>query len=121
MAVRGGRMARRVQDGGGRHKRTANARTTSGLTPALARRVGELLIRLPFKTHDETPNGQNGSLAGEETSPSTLRAYPTTPSRELATSPSKSVWMAPGREAGRLLAERVSGEGELSASLLALV
>src|SRR5207302_548657 len=83
-------------------------------------RIGEVLIRLLFKTHAETPHGQNGSRAGEETGPPPLLAYPTS-SRELATSRSKSVWMAPGREAGRVLAERVSGEGELSASLLALV
>jgi pSer/pThr/pTyr-binding forkhead associated (FHA) protein len=82
--------------------------------------IGEVLIRLFFKT-PATTNGTNGSLAARAMGPADLLAHPTTPSRELATSRPKAVWMAPGREAGRLLAERVSGEGDLSASLLAAV
>jgi pSer/pThr/pTyr-binding forkhead associated (FHA) protein len=83
-------------------------------------KIGEVLIRLFFKT-PATTDGRNGSLAAGELGPADLLDHPMTPSRELATSRSKAVWMAPGRDAGSLLAERIPGEGELSASMLALV
>jgi len=81
--------------------------------------LGEIRIRVLFQA-SEAMNGQSGSQIGGEVGRTTLLDPPAIVSRELATSFPKAAWMAPGREAGSRL-ERVSSEGELSASLLALV
>ena len=82
--------------------------------------LGEIRIRVLFQASGAT-NGQSGWQTGGEVGRTTLLDPPAIVSRELATSFPKAAWMAPGREAGSRLPERVSNEGELSASLLALV
>jgi pSer/pThr/pTyr-binding forkhead associated (FHA) protein len=85
-------------------------------------RVGEIGIRVLFQESGAT-NGRIKSPAVDGPGRTTLLAHPAVISRELATSHPNAGWMAPDREAGRLLADQVSGEGEgeLSASMLALV
>jgi pSer/pThr/pTyr-binding forkhead associated (FHA) protein len=83
-------------------------------------RIGDVLIRVLFQAPGAA-NGEIGPPAGGEMGRTTLLAHPTMASREISTRHPQAAWMAPGREAGRLLAERVSSEGDLSASLLASV
>ena len=81
--------------------------------------IGGVTIRVFFKP-SLPANGKTGSSAGSMIGPVTLLAHPTSLSRELATSRANSVWRSPGHAAGSLLADRISNESELSASLLTL-
>ncbi len=81
--------------------------------------IGDVTIRVFFKT-SLPANGKIGSSAGSMISPVTLLAHPASLSRELATSRVNSVWRSPGQAVEGLLADRISNEGELPASLLTL-
>jgi predicted component of type VI protein secretion system len=83
-------------------------------------RIGEILIRVIYEAHAAV-QGEVRLPAGEARGQSTYPTHPMLASRELATSRSPAAWMGPGREAARLLADRVTSEGELPAPLLALV
>jgi pSer/pThr/pTyr-binding forkhead associated (FHA) protein len=84
-------------------------------------KVGDILIRVLFLapvTAVEGGTPAEGGMARQALPAPTPLSVPTT---GLAVDRPEAVWMAPGPEAGRLLAERVSGEGEISASVLAMV
>jgi pSer/pThr/pTyr-binding forkhead associated (FHA) protein len=81
--------------------------------------IGGVTIRVFFKTL-LLANGKTGSAPGSMIEPVALHAHSASLSRELATSRANSVWSPAGRPAGSLLADRISNESELSASLLTL-
>ena len=81
--------------------------------------IGGVTIRVFFKP-SLPANGKIGSSAGSMIGPIALLAQPTSLSRELATSRGNSVWKSPGQAIEGLLADRISNEGEIPASLLAL-
>jgi hypothetical protein len=84
-------------------------------------KVGDVLIRLFFNPPHATANGKNGSSTGSELVSTTSLDHLATPSRELTTNRSQSLWMDPRSEFERDLADRSPAADELSASLLALV
>lgn len=83
-------------------------------------RIGDILIRVLFQSAGSASD-EVRSPADGEMSPTTLFAHPAMSSRALATSRPKAVPGVPAREALRLLPDHGPREGELSASLLALV
>jgi pSer/pThr/pTyr-binding forkhead associated (FHA) protein len=81
--------------------------------------IGGVTIRVFFKP-PQPANGKIGSSAGNMAGPVALLAPPASLSRELATSRVNSVWRSPGHPVESLLADRMSNEGEIPASLLTL-
>jgi pSer/pThr/pTyr-binding forkhead associated (FHA) protein len=83
-------------------------------------RLGEILIRVLFQDSGGT-SGRRRSLVSDQIGRPPLLAHPPGVSRGLATNQPAAVWMGPDDKARRLFAGRLSSEGELSATMLALV
>jgi predicted component of type VI protein secretion system len=81
--------------------------------------IGGVMIRVFFKP-SLPANGRIESSPGSMISPVSLASRPASLSRELATNRMNSTWRPPGHAVEGLLAERVSNEGDLPASLLTL-